>query len=125
MGTVRTHDDNPLAAVRAGMRVVDTRGNPVGVVEQVRMGDPEAVTSHGQGPAAYSSLLDRAKALFTGAEPEVPEQMAARLLRLGYLKIDGPTLFERDRYVASDRVASVEDETVTLAIPEEETVLKG
>jgi hypothetical protein len=124
LGAVGVHDENPLAAVRAGMRVVDTRGNPVGVVEQVRMGDPQAVTSQGQAPAAYSSLLDRATSLFTGAEPDVPEELADRLLRLGYLKIDGPTLLERDRYVAADRVAGVEEETVTLSIPEETTVLE-
>lgn len=62
--------------------------------------------------------------MFTGAEPDVPEELAARLLRLGNLKIDGPTLFERDRYVAADRVAGVEDDTVTLSVPEETRILR-
>lgn len=54
----------------------------------------------------------------------MPEELAGRLLRLGYLKIDGPTLFERDRYVAADRVAGVEDDIVTLSVPEETTILE-
>lgn len=114
MGTSPFFDDHPLAAVKHGMCVIDSRRKLVGRVAYVRMSDPDAVTSHG---------LDRTEALRTGPGPDRPEDPAARMLRLGYLKIDGPTPTERDRYAAADQIAGIEDDTVLLAIPAEATVL--
>ncbi|WP_243859901.1 sodium:calcium antiporter [Amycolatopsis arida] len=41
-------------------------------------------------------------------------QLAERMLRLGYVKIDGQGLFGRDRYAAADRVDRVDGDTVVL-----------
>jgi hypothetical protein len=49
--------------------------------------------------------------------------MRARLLRTGYIKIDSPGfLIETDRYVPSDQIASVTDDTVRLRVTKDTLV---
>ena len=45
MAMFETND--PITRVHEGMRVVDARGQEVGRVQYVQMGDPEAITSAG------------------------------------------------------------------------------
>jgi hypothetical protein len=49
-------------------------------------------------------------------EPDVPGPLRAQLLRYGFVKVDGPGLTDTDRYVRSDRIASVSGDTVTLSV---------
>jgi hypothetical protein len=104
--------DPPMTRVTAGMRVVDRAGDDVGTVKLVRMGDPQAVTTEGQGGGGLGETL----AGFVGeAEPDVPAQFAAQLLRAGYLKIDCSGVFAGDAYVPADEVATVRDNIVHLS----------
>jgi hypothetical protein len=112
---MHTNDDGdpPMAHVNAGMRVVDRIGDDVGTVKLVRMGDPQAVTSEGQG--GVGGPLDAVAGLVGESEPDVPAQFAAQLLRTGYLKIDCSGVFAGDAYAPADEVAAVRDDTVHLS----------
>lgn len=107
----------PIAEVALGMTVVDSAGAEVGKVELLKMGDPEAVTTAGQRAGESEGVVRALADSIFGSEPDVPGPLAARLLRLGYLKVDGKGLLEADRYVASDQIAGVADNTVRLSVP--------
>src|SRR5690349_18367961 len=86
----------PMERVQEGMVVLDESGKRLGAVEYLKLGDPDAVTDRGErlsDPA--SSAVERiAEVLpFTAErEPRVPEPLRGRLLRVGFLKVDGPGL---------------------------------
>jgi hypothetical protein len=105
-----------LELVREGMTVVDADGREVGEVAYVQMGDPEAVTTRGN-PPSVTSLAEHVSV--DGAEPDVPEPLRSRLLRHGFVKVDGPDLFDTDRYVRADRIAGIDGGTVRLAVRRE------
>jgi hypothetical protein len=106
-----------MSRVREGMRVVDAAGEDVGKVEYVEMGDPEAATTEGQEMHSTGMLEVAAEAIVPGeGEPDVPEPLRTRLLRTGFIKIDGPGLFERDRYVSSERIREVTQDQVHLSV---------
>jgi hypothetical protein len=110
----------PIEMVREGMTVVDSAGEKVGKVEGLKMGDPGAVTEAGNENQDTGFLGDLAEA-FVGdeREPDVPGPLRARLQRSGYIKVDGGFLFGTDRYVAADRIASVQGDTVHLSVPKD------
>lgn len=105
---------HPLTAVVEGMRVVDSAGKDIGRVDYVKMGDPQAVTIQGQ-QTAPDTLVEQLAEAIVGPEPDLPPSVAARLLRVGYFKINSPGL-GRNRYVAADEVADVTDDSVLLAV---------
>jgi hypothetical protein len=98
--------------VQEGMRVIDANGEELGRVDHIRMGDPEAATVDTAQPGDEGLL----GAFFGDAEPDVPEPLRSRLLRSGYVKIDGKGWLGTDRYVTPDAIGNVAGETVTLTI---------
>jgi hypothetical protein len=114
----------PIAKVVNGMTVVDRAGAEIGKVELVKMGDPEAVTSAGQNVGDSEGVVHVLAESIFGAEPDVPGPIAARLLRLGYLKVDGKGL-EADRYVASDQIGEVDQGVVRLNVVKDELSREG
>ncbi len=106
-----------ISAVWEGMPVIDATGAHLGKVEYVRMGDPEAVTTRGQRPAPEGDGLFAAFArTISGAEPEVAQQRAEHLVRLGFFKVDGRGLLDRDFYAASDQIDYIGQDHVRLAV---------
>jgi hypothetical protein len=112
-----------LEKVREGMRVVDRHGEKVGVVEEMKMGDPQAVTAEGQGNphdalvvgvGVLSPVLG-VRASGPRAARDVPAEQADRLLRFGYIKVKRGHLLGGHLFVASDDIDHVEDDTVHLA----------
>lgn len=107
---------DPIAQVTPGMRVIDATGEEVGTVIRVRVGDPDAVIA--QGPTVGTGTLEgRVPDPETGDEPEVPPDVAARMLRYGYLKVDTNSLFARDVYVEAGQIAEVREDVVSLSVP--------
>jgi hypothetical protein len=106
----------PIVRVVPGMTVVDSTGAEVGKVEAVKMGDPEAVTTEGQEVGESQGVVRALADSIFGSEPDVPGPLAARLLRMGYLKVDGKGLMEADRYVARDEIAEVSDSVIRLNV---------
>ena len=93
---------DPVAQVTEGMVVVDASGEEIGSVEFVKMADPGAVT--------VSAAQDLA------TEPDLPGEVADRLLTVGFVKIDGKGLFARDRYVEANKIDHVSDDRVYLSV---------
>lgn len=107
---------HPIAAVRTGMRVLDSAGEQLGTVEDVRPPDPRPFTSDLQVKGDVDTFLDHLVQGVSGPEPDVPPDRAAELVRLGYLKVDGDGLLDTDRYVAADQIADIADGVVRLAV---------
>jgi len=134
------HEENePIGRVQNGMKVVDSTGDDIGKVSFVKMGDPQAVTDAGEysesgvmgaTPAAYESAGaveggtagGPALGAVWGGEnfPDVPPTIAARLLREGYIKINGPFLIGKDRYAPAWTIDRVEGDTVYLSVPKDD-----
>lgn len=112
-------ENTPLSSiieqVYKGMSVVDKDGESLGKVEAVKMGDPEAVTTQGEGLERGGLVQIVATAVF-GPGIHLPKAMRDKLLRSGYIQIDGPQLLEGDRFVAADKIASVSNDIVTLSV---------
>ncbi|TDD66459.1 hypothetical protein E1262_22180 [Jiangella aurantiaca] len=109
-----------LGDVREGMTVVDALGEELGPVAEVKLGDPEAVTTAGQEPAPGGDDLvgTAARAIWSG--PDLPEQEIARFRRVGYLRVD--RAMARDLYAAADDVHRVDGEMVRLSVPADQLV---
>jgi hypothetical protein len=113
----------PIEMVRDGMKVVDSEGKNVGKVEFVKMGDPGAATEQGNELQDTGLMGDIAEAVAGDErEPDVPGPMRARLLRSGYVKVDGGFFFGTDRYVTPDQIANVMGDTVHLRAMKDELV---
>lgn len=109
--------DMAIEAVQEGMTVVDRAGERVGKVALLQMGDPQAVTTEGNDLPEPGLLGQLGMALVGDErEPDVPEPERSRLLRMGFIKIDGPGLADQDRYVTSDQIAGVTGTTVNLTV---------
>lgn len=111
-----------IEMVRDGMKVVDSEGKNVGTVEFVKMGDPGAATEQGNEPRDTGLLGNIAEAIGAEPEPDVPDAMRARLLRSGYLKVDGGFFFGTDRYVSPEQIANVQGDTVYLRAMKDQLV---
>jgi hypothetical protein len=110
-------ESTPITAVRRGMSVVDLAGEPVGTVEIVKAGDPEAATSQDQ---EAGGLVAEAKRTFRSGEPRVPAELASQLVRIGYVKVGGRGILGRDVYVAAAQVKDVVDDVVHLGVSQTE-----
>lgn len=105
---------DPAERITPGMSVVDASGQPVGTVVLVRTGDPNAVTVEGAVDPG-DAIGDELPHPEAGDEPAAAADVAARLLRTGFIKIaagdpDGVG------YAGTDQVAAVDDGTVRLVI---------
>jgi len=105
-----------IERVQEGMRVIDANGDDIGRVEQLKMGDPEALTTAGNEPTVSAGYPP-----FSGDadEPQVPEPIRSDLLRVGYVKVDGPDLFDTDHYLRADAIERVEADKVYLRLPKD------
>jgi len=119
-----------LKQIREDMDVYDRDGEKIGEVEDVFLGSVgEEADDFGQGPAtanapvdppANSWLEDFAEA-FTGQD-EMPETLRARLLRSGFIRIDGSGFFASDYYATPEQIASVADDRVQLNVHRDELI---
>jgi hypothetical protein len=123
-------ETTPLERVRQGMVVIGENGSRIGTVNQVRMGEPDAVTTpddtrvdDGVGVAvAPASSPGGTTAFGAGVpligpgddEPDIPDPLRTTLRRVGFIEVDGSELHGADRYIPGDRIAEVTAETVRL-----------
>jgi hypothetical protein len=102
-----------LSRVTTGMAVVDVTGVEVGTVDLVQRGDPNAVAVEAESVDPGSSL-DELIGSAAVEEPDVPADLAARLLRTGYLKVSTDLAPTGAVYVPADHIAAVADGRVRL-----------
>ncbi|PZF93490.1 hypothetical protein [Micromonospora deserti] len=108
--------EQTISRVTTGMRVIDAVGTEVGTVDLVQRGDPNAVTV--QAPTADpGSSLDELIESTAVEEPDVPADLAARLLHDGYLKVSTDLVRTGAVYVLADQITAVADDRVRLAVP--------
>lgn len=105
-----TRGPGPIADAREGMSVVDESGDEIGTVKEVRMGNPEAVTSAGQSMETDLGFMGDVADAFGGSD-DLSEHDQERLARVGFLRVDRG-LLKGDAYVAGDRVLRVSGDTV-------------
>ncbi|MCM0676502.1 hypothetical protein NCC78_17685 [Micromonospora phytophila] len=111
-----TEQQTAISRVTTGMRVIDAAGTEVGTVDLVQRGDPNAVTV--QAPTADpGSSLDELIESTAVEEPDVPADLAARLLHGGYLKVSTELVRTGAVYVLADQIAAVTDAQVRLDVP--------
>jgi hypothetical protein len=108
-------DPAVIAEVTPGMRVVDAKGDDVGTVDMVTLGDPNAVAAQAPtgGTGAGGSMADLVSATAV-TEPDVPADAAARLQRAGYLKVNRAAGCAV--YVEADQISGLDD-VVRLSVP--------
>ncbi|MFD2763835.1 hypothetical protein [Micromonospora eburnea] len=106
-----------ISRVTTGMRVVDSTGVEVGTVDLVQRGDPNAVTVQAPAGVDPGGSLDELIESAAVEEPDVPADLAARLLRSGYLKVSTELAHTGAVYVLADRIATVTDAEVRLDVP--------
>lgn len=105
-------DTGAIAQVQPGMRVVDADGIPVGTVKDITMGDPDAVTTQGQG-----AETDLAAEMQLGASRHEPHVDRSRLVRTGYVVVGRRGLFRRPRFAGAEDISAVDHGVVRLAVP--------
>ncbi len=105
-----------ISRITTGMRVVDTVGVEIGTVDLVQRGDPNAVTVQASTADPGGSLDELIESVAV-EEPDVPADLAARLLRTGYLKVSTELARTGAVYVLADQIATVTDDQVRLHVP--------
>lgn len=128
MSTAKNQPSKLIELVRTGMVVIDADGERIGPVEYVQMGDPKAVTTRGEGETDAPWPIALGEALAdTFDEPDVPEPLRSRLLRHGFIKVDGPgpDFYDTDLYVLADAITDVAGETVKLSVRKEQMIREG
>lgn len=112
-----------LRDVEQGMRVFDRERHEIGKVDWVQFGDddPETPEVEASGPSDQrddDTLLDViAKAFRTD---DLPEEVRARLLHQGFVRIDADGLFAADRYVMAEQIDSVSGDSLMLNVMRDE-----
>jgi hypothetical protein len=119
-----------LMRIREDMDVFDRDGEKIGEVEDIYFGSVgEAADDFGQGPASTNaprdplegSWLDNLAEAFAG-EDDMPETLRDRLLRSGFIRIDGSGLFASDYYAMPEQIASVADDRVQLNVKRDDLI---
>ena len=106
-----------IAQVREGMIVVDADGEEQGKVDYLKLGDPGAATVDTDAPVDPEFL----GTLFAvEAEPAVAEPHRSRLLRFGFVKVEGKGWFDTDRYLRAGMIVDVAETTVRLRVRKNE-----
>jgi hypothetical protein len=123
-GTGRSDANALLQRVHEGMEVYDLEDEKLGEVDQVYFGEVSTTADEfGMGSATEGStytgttgdsLLHDLAEVFD-ADEDLPETVRGRLLRQGFIRIEGG-LFGSDRYIMPDQIASVSKDAVRLSV---------
>jgi len=112
-----------LQQIYEGMPVYDQRGDKIGTVEYVYLGELTEVDEK-FGPGEFtSSIVDGSEGSlieeFARAivlTEQVPDIWRERLLSHGFIRISKTGLFTADRYAMPAQIASVTDDRVMLCV---------
>lgn len=99
-----------LEQVHVGMRVLDSLGEDIGVVDQIHAGAGGPTTTHGR--EGLPGGLARA----VGSARSVHPLAATRMLRTGYVRVRRRGVVPGHAYVAGDQIRRVAGSTAQLAV---------
>ncbi len=112
-----------MTTIREGMDVYDVNGKHIGTVERVHFGESvegvQTATPSNPGTTGNTLVADFWQVFSTD---NVPEELRARLMERGFIRIDADGLFASDRYVTLDNVASVGPDRVTLNVARDQLI---
>lgn len=118
-----TQEHSILNEIHEGMTVYDANRDNIGEVEFVHFGAASATQrAHGTGPATITSADTGYDRPFAGMiasifnPGEIPDELAERLYRTGFVRIDSAGLFAADRYVTPDQISRVDQDGVYLNV---------
>ncbi|HSM58581.1 MAG TPA: hypothetical protein VK879_20675 [Candidatus Sulfomarinibacteraceae bacterium] len=123
-----------LTYVKEGMVVYDAEDEEIGEVETVYFGSQgvENEADVGPGTVATGDVREAARAdtwmhrlanlLELEPNTDIPESVAERLLRRGFIRIDSDRLLGADRFVMPDQIESVSEEGVYLNVNEDDLI---
>ena len=105
--------------IHEGMKVYDRTNAEIGTVEMVKFSDEDPTTPEVETAGVNPIEEDRNDNLVESIarvfrSDELPEELRERLLREGFVLIDADGLFEADRYVLPDQIASVSGDRLVL-----------
>lgn len=124
-----TQEHTILNDVHEGMAVYDADRNRIGEVETVHFGAAgESTRDQATGPATVAPadggydqpLVDIFASIFSPGE--VPDQLAQKLYRTGFIRIDSDGLFASDRYVTPEHITRVDRDGVYLNATRDELI---
>jgi hypothetical protein len=115
---------NALNHVREGMKVVDQAHETIGTVEWVRLSDEDPSTPQPEIVEGSAEQPDRSPVdTLARLQPDrLPGELRARLLREGFIRVEGAGLFGPDRYVLPKQIQSVSQGEVTLKVAKAELI---
>lgn len=119
----------PLLQVREGMTVYDHSEKHVGTVKEIYFGDgSEQARDAGTAPATADYEPERPASILEGlgealhTRNNLPDTARDHLLRVGYLTIAAVGLFAGTRYATAEQIATVDGDSVTLNIGDDELI---
>jgi hypothetical protein len=121
MSRESTSTNAAFTLIKEGMEVIDVNGKSLGHVDAVRFGDDNprddyhTETAPVPDETPVEQIAESVAEAFTGRD-DIAEELRQRLLRYGYLHLDGGLLLRGDRYITPDQVARVHDDHVHLNI---------
>jgi hypothetical protein len=114
-----------LRDIHQGMKVFDASNREIGKVDWVKFGDDDPETpqpeASGISPieeARRDGLMENIADAFQ--LDDVPEEVREKLLHQGFVRIDVEGLFDADRYVVPEQIASVTGDALTLKVSKDE-----
>ncbi len=117
-----------LSKVYKGMEVYDVEGDKVGTVERVFLGAVgQESENRAQGPRTApvpdptkdESFVEDLSDVFD-PEDKIPDVVRERLLRHGFIRVEGAELFDQDQYVIPEQIAAIDEDGVKLRIVRDE-----
>jgi hypothetical protein len=87
----------------------------------VRMGDPGGTTTVDLETGKRGDLGRSFAEALTG-RTQLPEQLAAHLMLIGFLHVDGRGWIDTDRYVSADKIENVSGNTVQLNVTKDRLI---
>jgi hypothetical protein len=117
-----------LTTVKEGMEVYDYRGNMLGHVTDLYMGtsNPQS-NERGVGAATAqgrevrdNNLIDNFARAF--ADNSIPEVLQARLLRSGFIEINGGALLSKTQYILPNQIDQVAGNRIDLRVNADELI---
>ena len=110
------------ANLHDGMIVVDRDMNLIGKVDTFRQSD-EDPTQPGPETVTGSPIVEQDRNSLTAIladvfrpDDELPQEMQEKLLRDGFIRVDGEGLFAADRYVFPEQIERVDGDRIVLKV---------
>ena len=126
-----TSQHSILTLIREGMSIYDMRDERIGEVDFVYFGaESETDAEVGAGPATLGradnpqmrrdTIVDNIADAFS--PNDIPEQLEAKLLMSGYVRMDADGFFAADRFIVPEQIARVADDRVYLSVNRDQLV---